>query len=569
MSKIGKVKITKSQYREATIKTKSEDIVIYDHKDLNHCFHGDTVQLNNDCKVEKIIDTNINKLSIPGILQINSKYKFGFNKKNMSIYRFVPLDWKYPDFMVASSLKGKNRYVLVKYSKWEDKLPQGCIVKVYEDFDYELLVHKWDIHTNQLKLREKFESNQSTSSKFFANAFFKKSIDFSPLTYFSKDDLQNHKDYRHIDVISIDPSNSLDIDDALSIQKIDNQQYLLGIHIADVSFYIKYLNLYDQIRNRISSIYLPNKVINMLPNILANNICSLREGCDRLAVTLWINIKNGKYQEYSIERTIIRNRKQYDYDNPILVKHELYKLSQKIAQNNFDMSVDQWDTHKMVETYMILCNHLIAFLLKDNNKMVFRIHEKKDESFYIKPPRKLENIIKILNSKSAIYQMKKDSYYHFGLNLEYYTHFTSPLRRFVDVYIHSLLFGDVNLIDCDEINEFNNKVKKIERDIAKHQFFEYVKQNNGHIVEPHIIGINKFCLTLYLIEWKLMYKYNFVEKSIQHLWKIIEDQNEITYCHKPSYDHFELKLYQKINIRVWYLEDKKDILIQPSFISSF
>ncbi len=173
---IGQLKITKNQYQEAIVETNSNPVVFNNYKDIHGCFHGDTVALNNDLKIDKIILSNINKLLIPGILQCNSKYKFGFNKKNMPLYRFVPLDWHYPDFMVASSLKSKDKYVLIKFMKWEEKFPQGNIIKVFDEFSYALLVHKWGIHTNPLKL------------------FKGLPWDTSPLNYFSKDDLKNRTD---------------------------------------------------------------------------------------------------------------------------------------------------------------------------------------------------------------------------------------------------------------------------------------------------------------------------------------------------------------------------------------
>ena len=148
----------------------------------------------------------------------------------------------------------------------------------------------------------------------------------------------------------------------------------------------------------------------------------------------------------------------------------------------------------------------------------------------------------------------------------YYTHFTSPIRRFVDLYVHYLLFEDIDIIDCDIINEFNNKVKKLERDIIKHKFINYIQQNNGKEIYVYIIGIDKFNLTLYLPEWKMTYRYKFIDKLIEYLWKVDEKKNISIYSHKPSGDIFTLELYQKINIKIWSCCDGKDITIQPSFL---
>jgi len=537
----GIVSITKPDYQEAIVNSK----IIKGYQNLNHCFHGDIVEAT-ETKIIKVIKTDIQDIMIPGILHINSKYKFGFNRKKMPIYRFVPLDWKYPDFMVASSMKGENKNVVIKFMNWNNKFPNGRIVKVYDHFDYELLLYKWNLYQPTIK--------------------FNLDEDFSPLDYFSALELINHKDYRNIEVFSIDPIGSQDIDDALSIQKIDNK-YRVGIHIADVSFYLRYFNLNKLIENRYSSIYLPNKVINMIPDILANNICSLREKKDRLAFTIWI-IFNDQYEiiDYSSSKTIIRNRKQYSYEeaDKIFVDQYINNISKHLGKNMFNMDIDIWNSHKMVEVYMILCNHLVALMLKDKKDTIYRIHQSKNEENTGNIPNELKNIVKILHSNSAEYvsNINNQDYIHRGLNIKYYTHFTSPIRRIVDIYIHQILNSDtIHLldIDCDKINQYNKSVKKLERDINKHKFIQSIIQSGLLNYEAYIIKIEEYHLTIYIPSEKIIYRFRTFNKLLDHMIKVELKENKIIYFNQDSVKDTELNLYEKIDITIHSKYDNRNI----------
>ncbi len=541
MNLTGVVSITKPNYQEAIVDGK----IIKGYQNLNHCFHGDTVEVNED-KVIKVVETDIKNAMIPGILHINSKYKFGFNRKKMPIYRFVPLDWKYPEFMVASSMKGENRYVVIKFMNWESKFPNGRIVKFYDNFDYELLLYKWNLYQPNIK----FDLDE----------------DFSPLDHFSASDLINYRDYRENEVFSIDPLGSKDIDDAFSIDKTCNR-HRLGIHIADVSFYLRQFNLDKLLKNRYSSIYLPNKVINMLPDILANNICSLRENRDRLAFTIWI-IFNDQYEieDYSFSKTIIRNRKQYSYEeaDEIFVNQDIGNISKHIGKTMFKMDTDNWDSHKMVEVYMLLCNHLVALMLKDKKSMIYRIHSQAQGDNVQTVPKELENIVKILHSNSAEYVSNIDGqdFIHHGLNIKYYTHFTSPIRRIVDIYVHQVLNSEVtNLldIDCDKINQYNKSIKKLERDINRHKFIQSIIQQGSLNYEAYIIKIEEHHLTIYIPSEKIIYRFRTFNKLLDHMIKIELKDDKVVYLNQESLRDVELNLYEKIDITIHSKYDNRNI----------
>jgi len=585
MNLTGIVSITKPNYQEAIVNGK----IILGYQNLNHCFHGDIVDTDG-VKIIKILETTISNKMIPGILHISSKYKFGFNKKKMPIYRFVPLDWKYPDFMVATSMKGENKFVIINFMNWTQKFPNGRIVKVYNNFDYEMLMYKWNLYQPSIK--------------------FDIDSELSPFTLFSNADLINHNDCTNLDVFSIDPKESLDIDDALSIDKIDDG-YRVGIHIADVSFYVKQFNLEQLLENRYSSIYLPNKVVNMIPDIFANHLCSLRENKDRLAHTIWIKFnKHFEIEDYWSKKTIICNKKQYNYDeaDKIFIDKDIFQISKHLGENMFNMDINNWTTHEMIEVYMLLCNHIVGMMLKDNPETIYRIHTQKniDNDVVQSDYPELNKMIKILNSESAEYVLSKntDNYTHYGVNLKYYTHFTSPIRRIVDIYIHQLLNSvttnllkidcettnqlkidcettnqlkidcettnqlkidceTTNLlkIDCEKLNQYNRNVKKLQRDIQKHLFIQSIIEKGSLKYDAYIIKIEETHLTIYISSEKIMYKFRVFDKLLDHLIENTIVDNKIKYLNQHSLREIEIELYEKVNITIHSKYDNRNIIV--------
>jgi len=553
MNVIDIVSITKPNYQEGGVNNN----IIKGYHNLNHCFNGDMVEIN-DNKVIRVVKSNIPNKMISGVLHINSKYKFGFNRKKMPIYRFTPFDWKYPDFMVATSMKGDDKYVIIQFMNWENKFPSGKIVKVYDKFSYDMLLYKWDLYRSNIKFNLNIDSEN-----------------FSPVEYFSTNELLHYQDCRAIDVFSIDPYGSKDLDDALSIENIENR-YRIGIHIADVSFYIKKFKLDKLLEDRYTSIYLPDRVINMLPEIFSNNICSLLENKDRLAYTIWI-IFNDKYEiiDYSYRKTIICNKKQYNYKeaDEIFINKDIYNISKYIGDNMFNINTNRWDTHKMIEVYMLLCNHLVAIILKNKNNAVYRIHTQKEKCIDNNIPDELTNIMQILQSNSAEYILLNDTtdFFHNGLNIKYYTHFTSPIRRIVDIYIHQLLNSETDIlnIDCNKINNFNKNVKKMERDINKHIFIQSILQKEKLNYEAYIIKIDEKHLTIYIPSVNIIYRFRVFDKLLDNIIESVININKINYINKLTMEEINIKLYQKYNITIHSKYDNRNINIIIDKLNNF
>ena len=203
----------------------------------------------------------------------------------------------------------------------------------------------------------------------------------------------------------------------------------------------------------------------MIPSLFADNLCSLLKNQDRLALTLWYDIETGSYY---YEDTIIRVKHNYTYDNfPIDKYSVLTDLSKQIGIK-YHMDMDNWDSHKIVESFMILANNLTAEYLLQHKKYIFRIHDEKEHNIKIWEieNKKFREFMGIYLSNSAIYSTEPGK--HFGLDLNLYTHFTSPIRRMADIYVH-LLIKDVDIkMDLDKCNEDVRKTKRLKRDFERY-----------------------------------------------------------------------------------------------------
>jgi len=342
-------------------------------------------------------------------------------------------------------------------------------------------------------------------------------------------------DYRNKNVFTIDPDDAKDFDDALSIEIMEDGNYHIGIHIADVSHYVKTDSaLYHEALERATSVYFVGRVIPMLPEKLSNKICSLVPDEDRLTYSVFVYITpRGRLIDYSIKKTIINSKRRFTYKEAQEILDtgkgtfcsELNTLN-KLAKNlrkkrirngsiNFHSSEVEFNLDKngkpvnispkeisesnnLIEEFMLLANQIVCKHI-DKNKtehnfpFVYRVHDLPDQeklsefSQFLKTlgysvnfksgdtARQLQYLIEktketpeeALINDIAIRSMAKAEYLaenigHYGLAFQYYTHFTSPIRRFPDLIVHKLLF------DFDEKQKKTNFSKRIIEYICKH-----------------------------------------------------------------------------------------------------
>ena len=494
-----------------------EDDVFIASNNINKALHGDEVEFyaykrRKRGKAEGEI-TNIIKRAkseYVGVIQIHKKKNFAFvvvDSNKMYTDIFVPIN------KINKAEDGDK--VLVSLEDWPEKAdsPLGKVIQVLGKPGE----HNTEIHAILAEYGLPHEFPQEVEA--FAN-----SID----TSITDKEIEKRRDMREDLTFTIDPKDAKDFDDALSFKILDNGLYEIGIHIADVSHYLQEGTILDdEAYERATSVYLVDRVVPMLPEVLSNNACSLRPHEEKYTFSAVFQINdNAEIKNQWFGRTVTYSDARYAYEeaqaviesktNTIPAKVSLtgktYQTDQKLADAilkmndlakimrnqrmrdgaiSFDkvevkFNLDEAanpvgvffktskDANKLIEEFMLLANRKVSeFIGKQNPKktFVYRVHDEPDESklaslqnvvgrFGYKlnfKDRKsttasLNNLLQEVNGKKeqnlvdtlTIRSMSKAEYTthnigHYGLAFDYYSHFTSPIRRYPDVMAHRLL----------------------------------------------------------------------------------------------------------------------------------
>ncbi len=396
----------------------------------------------------------------------------------------------------------------------------------------------------------------------------------------SPEELKLRRDMRPLTCFTIDPDDAKDFDDAVSIEMLDSATFRLGVHIADVSAYVKEGTVLDaEAFNRGTSVYLANQVVPMLPEKLSNDLCSLKPNVDRLAYSCIIDITDkGKMKNYEIVRSVINSKRRFTYEE---VEHVLNTgkgehaeslaklwslaclLKEKRMKNgsiDFDSPEAKFrydehgkpvevriksrlKSHQLVEECMLLANQTVASHIGKQKKeadvqpFIYRIHDSPDNEkirelsvFVEKFGHKLnvsasvssKELQKLLNevkgtpeenviNKVSLRAMAKAVYSernigHFGLAFDYYTHFTSPIRRYPDLVVHRMLdeyskgmsharrkhFIDALPHVCKWSSDQERVAMEAERASVKVMQVEYMKQHLGDEFDGVISGVTNY-----------------------------------------------------------------------------
>ncbi|WP_461204597.1 ribonuclease R [Clostridium sp. DL1XJH146] len=465
----------------------------------------------------------------------------------------------------------KNKdIVIVEITKWPDnrRSPEGRIVDV--------LGKKGEKGIDILTIIKKFALPEEFPAKvqsFAANI----SVDIPEEEYKRREDL------RGIKMVTIDGEDAKDLDDAVSIEILENGNYYLGVHIADVSHYVKEKNPLDkEAFKRGNSVYLIDRVIPMLPKELSNGICSLNPKVDRLAMTCFMEInKDGKVVDYRISESIIKTNERMTYknvtkilkdeDEELIKKYDylvedfkimrelceiLYKKRTDRGAIDFDFEeckiildkmgkpidirpYEREIANRVIEEFMLVCNETVAeHMYWANVPFIYRIHEDPDEEklqrfnefvynlgYAVKfknevHPKQLQQVVeKVKGEKEEtivntllLRSLKKAKYSpepvgHFGLAAKYYSHFTSPIRRYPDLIIHRIIKEFINGgIDEKRIAKLKNIVgeaslqssdteriaQEAEREVDDLKKAEYMQDRIGEKYEGIISSVTNF-----------------------------------------------------------------------------
>ena len=448
----------------------------------------------------KIVDSAISKnKAIPGILILKDNKTYGrLERKDTAdlsgsaikkapgklLYKCIPDDKTLPPFMIPYEIKHSsfsklysNLYVTFSFSKWEDKHPIGVLTNVIGEvnnsnidvyYSYQLMCKNLNISIEQFNkalfnsIKTRFDSSSIELNK-ITNEFI--------LSQYPE--LENRTNQKEWNIFTIDSVNTTDYDDAFSIKKIgsfeNRETYLLSIYISNVTLWMELFGLWDVFSSRVSSIYLPDKKITMLPMLMSTNLCSLIENANRYAFTMDITINVNSYgstkeQDLMIENikfknTIINVTNNYSYQQEGLLSNESYTTLFYITKLLSEKYVCQYDitnSQNMVAYLMILMNYYCAKNLKKNNTGILLKNNitTMPKVSHNEPNNESNNFIKswylsrseyfgVMNTIDNTF-ISTHTTIHESLQLDAYTHITSPIRRIVDL---------LNLIEMQQIHD--------------------------------------------------------------------------------------------------------------------
>ena len=545
------------------VDTKYDEDTFVKRENLNGAVDGDFVE----------IDVQNDEGIVVNILKRDINFLVGEILKNKKNELYFSLDDKKKNIKVVltketSSHLVEGHKVLVKINKeLSNNLYLADVIKI--------LGHKNDPGVDIMSIACKHEIFLDVSKEVKTQVSNMK-------TSVTDEEIKGRVDLRNEVIFTIDGDDTKDIDDAVSIRK-ENNNYILGVHIADVSHYVKENSpLYNSAYEKGTSAYLADTVLPMLPHELSNGICSLNEGVDRLAISCEMTInKTGKVSDHNIFLSVINSKKKMTYKNvnkiimeniipegyepfkdKLFLMQELAHILRKDKENrgyiDFDLdeakiiqdetgkAIDvvkrvQLEGEKIIEDFMIAANETVAtHIFNMDLPFVYRIHGKpnaeKIEDFvnFTKllgykldvstidiTPKKMQDILQSLHDKKEfdilsdmlLRSMKKAIYSsnnigHFGLASKIYTHFTSPIRRFPDLMVHTLLHRYLfeNKIDMDTIRYYENYLpeacdhsskkevdaQNAEREVLDMKMAEYMESHIGQKYTGIISGVTNF-----------------------------------------------------------------------------
>ena len=469
----------------------------------------------------KHIDSYWRKKSyICGVLLIQGNKTFGKTKNGRMYYQCIPNDKALPIFLVPYDMKigfnknPANKYVTFVFDHWKEKHPKGLLKETLGDVDdYETFCQY------QLWCRE-LVSSHSKWGRDIKNYFKQKTEE----EFFRE--IPELEDKTEDHVYSIDPKGSTDLDDAFHIQKIHDDTVKITIHIANVFLILQHFNMLQRLSERVATVYLPHTKYTMLPEILSENICSLLENKTRASFAMEVVYNQHKNElDFSTLRFYsakIKVRKNWDYNDPALQRDKDYNLLKDIT-NKLQNNESEPDSHDVVAYWMLFMNKQCAKTLHQHKTGIFRAVTLEKESTMCPDPTMKEKVF-LWNQMNSQYIPFADSMNsrHDLLDVDHYTHMTSPIRRLVDLLNQAYFYRDIFHCTIDNevlnhmestmqrVNQRTKSIKKVQSDCEllhlckfdehvmnekQHGYiFDVQRDNQSGIYTYSVYILNKICL---------------------------------------------------------------------------